>query len=392
MKGKSESLIWRGATEILVKKDLEDKLNSGKNLRIKYGIDPTAEKIHIGHAIAMRKLKHFQDLGHEIVLIVGDYTARIGDTSDKDSERPEIEEDQLSKNVESYKRQLSHLFDFSKAEIHFNSEWFDKMSVKEFLKLSQLFSVSQMLDRDNFSKRFESGKRIGIQEFLYPVLQGYDSVAIRADVEIGGNDQLFNILAGRTLQKHFNQEEQNIITYELLVGSDGRKMSKSWGNAVWIDDSPNEMFGKLMTVNDDLIFDYMRLCTDVSDEYLSSFKDRLESADNPRDLKVEMAKEIISIYHDAQAADLAETAFNKQFKEGAIPEDVEEVQVEVGPRGLTDFLVEVGLSESKSKAKRLINQGGVYLNKENIRSEIIDPKDGDILQVGKRNFRKITIK
>jgi len=385
------NLVWRGSTESIVKEELEAKLKKNTPLRVKYGIDPTGPRIHIGHASVMRKLQYLQKMGHTIVLIVGDFTAQIGDTSDKESERGVISMDQIKENVESFQKQLGHIFDFSKAEIHYNSTWFNTMNLGDFLELSQLFSVAQMLERDNFSKRYEDNKRIGLQEFLYPVLQGYDSVAVNADIEIGGNDQLFNILAGRTVQKYFRQPQQNVILYELLLGTDGRKMSKTWQNAVWIDDAPNDMFGKLMTVGDELIYDYFRLCTDLSDEDLRVIKEKLDATDNPRDIKAQMAKELVAIYNDADSAESAEKAFNKQFQDGALPDDIDDVVVNVSTWKIADLLVEIGLAESKSKAKRAFDQGGVRINQVVVKTEEVKISNNDVIQVGKRNFRKLQL-
>lgn len=385
----SKDLILRGAVDVIQQTELQERLNSGEKLRIKFGIDPTAGRIHIGRAATIRHLKHFQDLGHEIHVIIGSFTAQIGDSSDKEVERPALSKAEVEKNMADYEKQLSYIFDTSKMTVHYNGDWFDKMDLSEFMKLQQIFSVAQMIERDNFSIRYKNGDRIGLHEFSYALLQGYDSVAMKADVEIGGTDQLFNLLAGRTIQKNYNQKPQNIITYELLLGLDGRKMSTSWGNCIYVDDEANEMYGKIMSLKDDLMWDYFRIVTELESSELASIKQQLDSNEDPRGLKARLAHEITKMYHDEAAADRATEAFDNQFVDKSLPTDIEEKSVELGERNVIELLSETGLVDSNSEARRMLKQGGVKLNQEKITSEVLTISDGDVLQVGKRRFIRI---
>ncbi|MEX0668245.1 MAG: tyrosine--tRNA ligase [Candidatus Saccharimonadales bacterium] len=384
-------LLFRASTEVVVREDLEAKLKKGAKLRIKYGIDPTGDRIHLGHAATIRKLKHFQDAGHQVVLIVGSFTGQIGDASDKDSERTILTKEEVQANMANYETLLAKIFDIDSAEIHYNHEWFNDMSLDEWLRINQLFSLAQMIERDNFSKRFERGDRIGLQEMQYPMLQGYDSVAVRADVEIGGNDQLFNLLAGRNIQKAYDQEPQNIISYELLLADDGRKMSKSWANCIWIDDEPADMFGKVMSINDDLIMHYFKLVTEVSDDEMTKLEKDLKT-NNPRDVKLRLAEEIVSIYHDETSAASAKEAWLSQFSDKKLPATIPDFVVDNQQQNLVDLIVAVELADNKSEAKRLIEQGGVRINSHKVDSEMVNVNDGDVLQVGKRKFVRIKTK
>lgn len=382
-----KSLIFRGAVDAIVKEDIEKALESKTKLRIKFGIDATAERIHIGHASTIRKLKHFQDMGHQIVLIVGDFTARIGDPSDKDSERQPLTEKEIKSNLKGYEQQLGKILDTSKAEIHYNSEWLGKFKLADWLLYAQQFSVAQMLERDNFAERFKAEKRIGLQEFQYPLLQGYDSVAVKADIEIGGTDQLFNLLAGRTAQKFYEQRPQNIITYQLLVGSDGRKMSKSWGNTIWIDDSPTDMYGKLMAVHDERVAEYLQICTDLDDSEIKKLIAAMNT--EPREAKGRMAEEITKIYHGEKAAKAAAAGFSTQFSEGGLPSDIPSVKLAKKAWAVEELLVATKLVVSKSEARRLYEQGGVRLNSKQLEINTVEVKSGDIIQVGKRRFARV---
>lgn len=381
--------ILRGSSEVVDRKELERKLEDRQPLRIKFGIDPNSDRIHIGHASIIRKLKHFQDMGHQVVLIVGSFTAQIGDASDKEQERPVVSREDIEVNIRDYEQHLARIIDMDKVELRYNDEWFDSLELREWLYLNQLFSVAQMIERDNFAKRFQAGTRIGLQEFQYPILQAYDSVAVRADVEIGGTDQLFNLMAGRTVQKHYGQRPQDIITYDLLLADNGNKMSKSWHNCIWIDDAPEDMYGKVMRIDDDLIMHYFTLATDVEDAQLQDMQQRLTKGDNPRDIKQRLAREVVAIYHDDQAAQQAEQAFIRQFQNKELPENITEVVLPKSDWEVTELLLHTELAASKSQARRLIEQGGVRLNGQQVSDDEITVSDGDVVQAGKRRFRQL---
>jgi len=384
-----ESLLWRGVEEAVVKESIQKKLASGEKLRIKLGIDPTGDRIHIGHAGIIRKLGFFQKLGHKIILIVGDFTAQIGDPSDKKAERAPLSKSEIKANMTSYKKQLGRIINLRKVDIEYNSSWLGKMKFDDVVRLTQMFSVAQMIERENFANRHAEGKRIGLHELLYPLMQGYDSVAVRSDIEIGGSDQLFNLLVGRTLQEQFGQKGQDVMTYSLLLGPDGRKMSKSWGNCIWVTDEPEEMFGKLMSVRDNLILDYLKLATDLPDTEVARIANELQKTGNPRDIKARMAYEVVKTFHDERDAMRAAEAFDKRFKERQIPDTVEESIVHAGDQTLPDLLVEADLAPSKSEARRLIAQGAVRVNQQKVSEENAHVQHGDIVQVGKLKLKKI---
>ncbi len=386
-----DQIIFRGASHIVVKEDLEKKLADGKPLRIKLGIDPTGSRLTLGHAVNLWRLRAFQELGHQIVLIIGTFTGQVGDTSDKETERPMLSAEEVMENMQSYADFASRALDMDKVEIVQNGDWFNNMPLSKFLHLQSLFSVSQMTERDNFAKRLKKGDKVGLHELSYAILQGYDSVEVKADVEIGGNDQLFNVLAGRTVQKAHDQAPQNVIIYDLLLGSDSKKMSKTSGNCIWIDDSANEMYGKVMRIPDDMINHYFEMATLVSDEELASVKQQLEGDKNPRDIKAQLAKEITALYHGQDNANGAAEAFDSQFKEGNLPGDIKVVELEGGSWKTVDLLVEAGLAPSKSEARRLLEQGAVKLNQTKVESEEIEVKNEDIIQAGKRRFAKIQL-
>lgn len=386
-----QELIFRSVQEVHVRDELEAALGGAAPLRIKYGIDPSGNRIHIGHASTIRKLQHFIDAGHQVVLIVGSFTGMIGDASDKQSERNMLDADTVRANMRDYESQLRRIIDMDRVELHYNHEWFEPMELSEWLEINQLFSVAQMIERDNFSERYQRGARIGLQEFQYPLLQGYDSVAVQADVEIGGTDQLFNLMAGRTVQKHYGQAPQHVITYELLQADDGQKMSKSWENCIWVDDTPEDMYGKLMRINDELTMHYFRICTDISDEELAEYERQLENGNNPREVKDAMARAVIAVYHDKSAADRAAQAFTRQFREGKLPQDIPEVAISKTEWQTDSLLVEAGLASSKSAARRLLEQGGVRRNQEPVNANRIQIEDGDVIQAGKRRFARIAL-
>jgi tyrosyl-tRNA synthetase len=384
-----EEIIFRGATHVVVKEDLEKRLAGGEKLRIKLGIDPTGNRLTIGHAVNLWRLKAFQQLGHQIVLIIGTFTGQVGDTSDKESERPMLNALEVLENSKHYSDFASRVLDMKSVEVRANGDWFNEMDLSKFMALQQLFSVAQMIERDNFDQRMKKGDRVGLHELSYAILQGYDSVVVEADVEIGGNDQLFNVLAGRTVQKAHDQRPQDVIVYDLLLGSDGKKMSKTSGNCIWIDDEANDMYGKVMRISDDMILHYFEMATLVSNDKLEEVKSALDGEGNPRDIKAELARTITALYHGEDAAIGAGEAFNSQFSDGNLPDDIPEMNLREGEWQVADLLLEAGLVESKSEARRLLEQGAVKLNQEKVESEKVNVKSGDVIQAGKRRFVKV---
>jgi tyrosyl-tRNA synthetase len=390
---KIDEILTRGVEKIIDNKHLKDVLLSGKKLRIKHGVDPTGDKIHLGRATQLWKLKALQDLGHEIVLIVGDFTALIGDPSDKPEGRKGLTEKDIEKNMRAYIDQFAKILDIKKTEVHYNSEWFSKMPLKEFLSLASAFSVQQLVQRRNFKERWTKKEPISLKEINYPLLQGYDSVMVKADVELGGYDQLFNLNSGRDIQRIFNQKPQDIIALKMLYGLDGRKMSTSWGNVVNILDSPNEMFGKLMSMKDETIVDYFELCTSVSEKELIEIKKQMEGEIvNPKDLKVKLALSIVSLYHGKAEAEKAEKEFNKIFKNKGLPSDIKTFFAPKDIYPIVELLASMGLTKSKAEARRLIEQGGVKIDSKVIKDfrKEIKVKEGLTIQVGKRKFAKLT--
>ncbi len=391
-KQKIKNILERGTDAVIKKESLLKKLNSGKPLRIKHGIDPTGPKIHIGRAISFWKLKELQELGHKVILIIGDFTAQIGDASDKQSMRPPLTEEEVKENMKHYSEQIGRILDLKKTEIRYNSEWLGKLGAKELTELATKFTVYQMINRRNFKERFEARKPIGLHEVFYPVYQGYDSKAVKADIEVGGFDQLFNLLIGREVQEFYGQEPQDIITFNLLYGLDGRKMSTSWGNVVNITDSPEDQYGKIMSMKDDLLLNYFELATRIPLSEVKEIEKKLESKKtNPRDIKARLAREIVSLYHGEKEAVRAEKEFNKVFKKGNLPSDIKEVSVNAKKMNILELLTETKVTSSKSEAKRLIEQGGVKIDEkvqEDWKKEV-DIKKGMIIQAGKRKFVKV---
>ena len=387
-KDQLEQLLTRNVEDIIVREDLEKKLKSGKKLRIKLGIDPTNPQIHIGRAVVLWKLREFQDLGHHITLVIGTFTGVIGDASDKDSERPMLERKTIEANMKTYSEQIGKILDMDKVQVYKNGDWFDDMPLQEFFKLTQLFTIQQMTERENFALRIKDGKPVGIHETLYPMLQGYDSVIMKTDVEVGGTDQLFNMLAGRTVQKAYELPQQNVMTFRLMEGTDGRKMSSSWGNCIYIDDEPAEMYGKVMTVRDELIPSYFRMATDMADGQIEQIEKDLANGDNPRDTKASLARHIVARYHGEKTATEAEETWNKQFREGNKPEEIKTTKVKKG--SVLDVVAEA-FDLSKSEARRLVEQGGIKIDDATVDS--VDHKiDKDcLIQVGKRRYKRIKI-
>ena len=393
------AILRKGTVDLIREEDLKEKLErsekTGKPLRIKLGLDPTAPDIHLGHTVVIRKLRAFQELGHTVIFLIGDFTGMIGDPSGKNVTRPPLSREQINENAETYKAQMFRLLDPEKTEIRFNGEWMDKFDAADFVKLAAKTTVRQILERDDFTKRMTDEKPISLHELLYPLVQGYDSVALESDVEIGGTDQKFNLLMGRNLQREFDQEPQVILTMPLLEGLDGvNKMSKSLDNYIGIDEMPDQIFGKVMSISDDLMWRYYELLTDTSIDEINAMKFRCESgADHPRDLKVALAKSIIGELHSEQSADKAEEEFNRRFVKKEVPDEIEEKVIPAGKRRLTDLLVETGMAATKGEAKRLIEQGGVKLNGEKISAAAaeIDFNSGEpaLLQVGKLRFLRV---
>ena len=394
---KALSLIKRGADELLIETELVDKLKSCRPLRVKAGFDPTAPDLHLGHTVLINKLRHFQDLGHHVMFLIGDFTGMIGDPTGRNATRPPLSREQILENAKTYREQVFKILDPEKTEVCFNSTWFEPIGAAGMIKLAALHTVARMLERDDFAKRYTSNQPIAIHEFLYPLCQGYDSVAMRADVELGGTDQKFNLLVGRELQKHYGQAPQCILTMPLLEGLDGvNKMSKSYGNYVGINEPPREIFGKLMSVSDELMWRYYELLSFRSSEEISQFKREIGEGRNPRDIKVLLAQEIVERFHSRKDAEAALADFEARFRQGAIPDDIEQVAMACGPEGMpiAQVLKQAGLTASTSEALRMIEQGGVRLDGEKLadRSLVLKPSNTVVLQVGKRKFARVELR
>lgn len=389
---KVEELLSRGVTEVIDAKDLKEKLLSGKQLRVKLGIDPTSPNLHIGRSVPILKLQDFQKLGHKIVFIVGDFTGVIGDTSDKDAERPMLDEKIIKNNLKTYKTQLGKLIDVSKCEFRYNSDWLKKLRYKDIALQANIFSVNQFISRENIGKRLKEGKRVSLREVLYPLMQGYDSVAVEADVELGGNDQKFNLLAGRDLQRAYEQIPQNVLMTELVEGLDGRKMSSSWGNTVNFLDGANDMFGKIMSLKDEFIVRYFKLLTRTSLSAISEIEKKLKAGENPKNIKMTLAEEIVRMYHGEKEAQSAHMNWQETFSKGGIPSEIEKVIIAKGTN-LKKVLVENKIVESNSEFVRLLTAGAIKNaeTEEKISGDIEITKDVT-LKVGKRRFVRIIVK
>lgn len=385
---KIQNLLTRNVEDLIAKEEIEKKLKSGKKLRIKLGIDPTNPQIHIGRAVALWKLREFQDLGHKITLVIGTFTGVIGDASDKDSERPMVDKKIIENNAKLYAEQISKILDIKKVEFFYNGDWFNKMKLQDFFRLTSLFTIQQMVERENFANRIKANKPVGIHETLYPMLQGYDSVEMKTDIEVGGTDQLFNLLAGRTVQKAYDMTPQSVMTFSLMEGTDGRKMSSSWGNCIYITDEPDDMYGKVMTVRDELIPSYFRMATDVRMEVIEQIEKDMSQGDNPRDTKASLARAIVARYHGEQAANSAEDRWNKQFREGNKPKDIDEIKIKPGK--LID-VVSMQFELSKSEVRRLVSQGGIKLDDEVVTDVDQNISKSALVQVGRRRFVKFKI-
>ena len=389
--------IKRGTDEILPEDELIEKLKSGKPLTVKAGFDPTAPDLHLGHTVLINKLRTFQQLGHNVVFLIGDFTGLIGDPTGKNVTRKPLSKDQVLENAKTYQEQVFKILDPEKTEIRFNSEWMDKLGADGMIKLAASQTVARMLERDDFKKRYTTGQPIAIHEFLYPLVQGWDSVALESDVELGGTDQRFNLLMGRELQKEQGQSQQAIVMVPLLEGLDGvQKMSKSLNNYIGITDTPNEMFGKVMSISDDLMWRYYDLVSFLPLEDIAALKVRVENGENPRDIKIMLAKEIISRFHDDDAAEKAHQDFIQRFQKNAIPDDMPELDIELGEEGIAigNLLKQASLVASTSDAMRMIKQGAVKIDGEKVEDTrlVLNQAGENVYQVGKRKFARITLK
>jgi len=388
--------IKRGADEILVESELKTKLARGKPLRIKAGFDPTAPDLHLGHTVLINKLRTFQDLGHEVLFLIGDFTGMIGDPTGKSATRPPLTRDDVIENARSYEQQIFKILEPEKTLVMFNSSWMNGMSTAELIQLAAKHTVARMLERDDFSKRYKGGQPIAIHEFLYPLIQGYDSVAMRADVELGGTDQKFNLLVGRELQKAYGQEQQVVLTMPILEGLDGvQKMSKSLGNYIGIDEAPEEMFGKLMSISDDLMWRYFELLSFRPPSEIEGFKREIEAGKNPRDIKFLLCEEIVTRFHSAEAAQQAQAAFIARFQKGAMPDEMPELELSAPEGGLAiaNLLKDAGLVKSTSEALRMIRQGAVKIDGERVEDGKLTLAAGTqhVFQVGKRRFARVRV-
>ncbi|MEO8630354.1 MAG: tyrosine--tRNA ligase [Betaproteobacteria bacterium] len=389
-------IIKRGCDELLVEQEIVERLASGRLLRVKAGFDPTAPDLHIGHTVLLNKMRQFQELGHQVIFLIGDFTGMIGDPTGKNATRPALTREQIENNAKTYREQVFKILDPTRTEVAFNSTWFDSMAAADLIRLAGKHTVARMLERDDFGKRYRGNQPIAIHEFLYPLVQGYDSVALRSDIELGGTDQKFNLLVGRELQKHYGQAPQCILTMPLLEGLDGvNKMSKSLGNYIGIDEPPAEIFGKLMSISDDLMWRYIELLSFEPLSIVDKWKTDVDNGRNPKDIKVGFAKEIVARFHDANAAEKAYADFQARFRQGEIPENMPAYTVPMSgqPILLSQVLKRVGLTSSSSDAMRLIEQGGVRINGERVSDKALALSGSQefIVQVGKRKFARINL-
>ncbi len=389
------AVIKRGVDELIVEAEMRKKLESGRVLRIKLGLDPTAPDLHLGHTVVLNKMRQLQDLGHQVIFLIGDFTSMIGDPSGRNATRPPLTREQIQENAKTYFAQASLVLDAEKTEIRYNSEWCDPLGAAGIIQLASRWTVARMLERDDFTKRYQAGTPISVHEFLYPLMQGYDSVALKSDLELGGTDQKFNLLVGRELQKQYGQEPQCILTMPLLEGLDGvEKMSKSKGNYVGITDKPADMFGKLMSVPDDLMWKYIELLSFKSLDDVSAWKREVEGGRNPRDIKVAFAQEIVARFHSQSAAEAALADFDARHR-GGIPDDIPEVTLAIQGESISivQLLKQAGLTPSTAEANRMIEQGGVKLDGEKVSDKALAIKSGAMVvaQVGKRKFARVTI-
>ena len=388
-----QDLLDRGTVDVIVRDELEKKLKGKKKLRIKLGIDPTGSVLHLGHAVVLRKLKQFQDLGHQVIFLIGDFTARIGDPTGRSKERPPLTDEEIKANMQSYVDQAATILDMSKVEVRYNSEWLGEMSFKDVVVLASRVTFAQVAQRADFKERIENDVDLTFHEFMYPIMQGYDSVALKADVELGGTDQKFNLLMGRQIQKRYDQEPQAIMTCPILEGLDGvQKMSKSMNNYIGVQDEPNEMYGKIMSLPDDLIFRYFELVTEMDLSEIEAMRTLLKNGENPKNVKMRLGRTIVSQFHGDREASAAETHFTKVFSEHQLPDTIPEWTATSKSMSILALLYESKLAPSKGEARRLIEGNGVKLDSERVSDvELIVPipKQGVLVQVGKRRFLKV---
>ncbi|ABR30054.1 tyrosine--tRNA ligase [Thermosipho melanesiensis] len=389
-------ILKRNVVDFISEEELLERLKENRPLRIKLGVDPSRPDLHLGHAVVLKKLKEFQDLGHHVILIIGDFTGMIGDPTGRNITRPMLSEKEVRKNAETYAKQAFKILDESKTEVRFNNEWLGKMKFADVVRLAGKYTVARMLERDDFSKRLSEGQPISIAEFLYPLAQAYDSVAIKADVELGGTDQLFNLLVGRKVQEEYGLKPQIVMTMPIIEGTDGKlKMSKSYDNYIAFTDEPNDMYGKVMSIPDELIVKYMRLVTDIPEEEIVRYEKLIkESKVNPRDVKMRLAREIVKFFYNENAAKEAEENFIKVFRKKELPDEMPEIKFENGKYNIVDVLVAVKATQSRSEAKRVVNQGGVKFDGKKVESfkEDVTIENEHVLRVGKRKFYKLIAK
>ena len=390
------AIIKRGTDEILTESDLKKKLESGKQLIIKAGFDPTAPDLHLGHTVLLNKLRHFQDLGHKVIFLIGDFTGQIGDPSGKNKTRPTLDKKELIKNAKTYEKQVFKILKKDLTEVRFNSEWCNELGAAGLISLASKYNVARMLERDDFNKRYNANQSIALHEFLYPLVQGYDSVALKADIECGGTDQKFNLLVGRELQRSYDQEPQVVLTVPILEGLDGtNKMSKSLSNFIAIDEQPDEMFGKIMSISDELMWRWFELLSFMPENEISILKKEVENGANPRDIKFILAEELVDRFHEKGEGSNCKQKFLERFQKGAMPSDIKEVNIDIENETilLTNLLKTVEMTSSTSEAMRLIKQGGVKIDSEKVSNIKLEIKKGSeaVYQVGKRKFLHIKI-
>ena len=390
------ALIKRGTDEILTESDLKKKLESGKQLIVKAGFDPTAPDLHLGHTVLLNKLRHFQDLGHKVIFLIGDFTGQIGDPSGKNKTRPTLDKKELIKNAKTYEKQVFKILKKDLTEVRFNSEWCNELGAAGLISLASKYNVARMLERDDFNKRYNANQSIAVHEFLYPLVQGYDSVALKADIECGGTDQKFNLLVGRELQRSYDQEPQVVLTVPILEGLDGtNKMSKSLNNFIAIDEQPDEMFGKIMSISDELMWRWFELLSFIPENEISILKKEVDNGANPRDIKFILAEELVDRFHEKGEGSNCKQKFLERFQKGAMPSDIKEVDIDIENETilLTNLLKAVEMTSSTSEAMRLIKQGGVKIDSEKVSDTKLEIKKGSeaVYQVGKRKFLHIKI-